>query len=124
MKPYNRWTLEEETCGRCGAIFLPPDKESWVYKAEMSNTHKKTYFCSYHCWRAATEAKEQARKRSRSNARLSEADIDSMHYMLKNGATRGDCARYFGVNHKTVQRYIDTREKFRDIREMMGDEEG
>ena len=119
MRPYCRMMLEEETCARCGKVFLPQDKEVWVYKAELGRTRKKTYYCSYHCWREATEAREIARTRSRKNARLSEADVDCLHTMLKSGVKRGDCAKYFQVQWTTIQRYIDTREKFRDIREML-----
>lgn len=122
MNPYNRWTLEECACGRCGKIFLPPDKEVWTYKAELGKSHKKTYFCSYSCWRAATEESEKFRKQRGRRMKLSEADIDNMHHMLKSGVKRNECARFFGVTHKTIQHYIDTRKGFQDIREML--EEG
>ena len=114
---------QEETCPQCGTVFIPSSRSEWTYKGRFGKDKRKQYFCSYHCF---TEAMKNKANRSEHKpagriCKLSEADLDVMHGMLKSGYSLSDCARYFAVNLNTIQRYLSKRrEQFRDVWNYMG----
>ena len=94
----------EKKCLMCGKIFCVLSLESWFYKKNEAG--KKTYLCSYTCWRdyqSISAVQMQGRK--------NEARQQLILKMIRNGMSATEISRALGISIQLVSYYTRKERK-------------